>query len=175
MGLFAYCAPGAAYYSMGDAIVKGKRWIPYAVFIGAALAVGGAASIITQKGMPYYDLALKPSFTPPSALFPIVWTLLYILMGLGMALVWRSGDWRRRYALVPFCAQLAANFLWTLWFFGLRAYGLAFWWLLGMTALVIWMLAAFRRIRSAAGWMQLPYVLWCLFAAALNRAIWLLN
>lgn len=155
--------------------MKGKRTIPYIVFIGTALAVGSVASIITQNGMPYYDLALKPSFTPPSVLFPIVWTLLYILMGLGMALVWRSGDRRRCYALFPFCTQLAANFLWTVWFFGLRAYGLAFWWLLGLTALVVWMLIAFRRIRSAAGWMQLPYVLWCLFASALNRAIWLLN
>lgn len=145
------------------------------MFVGASLAVGTLSSIVTQSGMPYYDLAVKPSFTPPSALFPIVWTLLYILMGLGMALVWRTFDERRRYALLPFGAQLAANFLWTVWFFGLQRYGLAFWWLLGMTALVLWMACSFHRIRSAAGYMQLPYVLWCVFAAILNHAIWMLN
>lgn len=145
------------------------------MFIGCSLGVGGLSSIITQNGMPAYDMAVKPSFTPPSALFPIVWTMLYILMGHGMARVWRTYDTRRRYALLPFCAQLAANFLWTLWFFGLHSYGLAFWWLLGMTALVVWMAVAFGRINTAAGWMQLPYVLWCLFAAILNHAIWMLN
>lgn len=145
------------------------------MFIGGALAVGGVSSIITQGGMAGYDMAVKPSFTPPSVLFPIVWTALYILMGLGMVRVWRTYDARRRYALLPFGAQLAANFLWTLWFFGLHSYGLAFWWLLGMTALVVWMAVAFGRINTAAGWMQLPYILWCLFAAILNHAIWMLN
>lgn len=155
--------------------MKGKRWIPYAVFIGTALAVGALSSIITQNGMAGYELAIKPSFTPPSSLFPIVWTALYILMGLGMALVWRSFDERRRYALLPFGAQLLANFLWTLWFFGLHAYGLAFWWLLAFTACVIWMAVVFYRVRAAAGWMQLPYILWCVFAAILNHSIRMLN
>lgn len=155
--------------------MKGKRWIPYAVFIGAALGVGGLSSIITQSGMAGYDMAVKPSFTPPSVLFPIVWTALYILMGFGMARVWRTFDARRRYALLPFCAQLAANFLWTLWFFGLHSYGLAFWWLLGLTALVLWTAVTFYRISTVAGRLQVPYILWCVFAAILNHAIWQLN
>lgn len=155
--------------------MKGKRSIPYALFIGVSLAVGGLSSIITQNGMPYYDLAIKPSFTPPSILFPIVWTALYILMGLGMARVWRSFDHRRRLALIPFGAQLLANFLWTAWFFGLQCYGLAFWWLLGLTTLVVWMAVTFYRINTVAGWMQVPYILWCVFASILNHAIWKLN
>lgn len=155
--------------------MKGKRWIPYAVFVSVSLAVGGLSSIITQNGMPYYDLAIKPSFTPPSALFAVVWTILYILMGLGMARVWRSFDDRRRFALIPFAAQLAANFLWTVWFFGLHCYGLAFWWLLIVGALVVWMAVVFFRINAFAGWIQLPYILWCAFAAILNHAIWSLN
>lgn len=155
--------------------MKGKAWRSYALCIGAALAVGGLGSLITRDGMPRYALALKPPYTPPSVLFPIVWTLLYILMGVGMARVWRTGAAKRRPAALLFAAQLAANFLWTLFFFGLGAYGLAFWWLLLLEALVIWLLLAFRRIDPLAGYLQLPYALWCTFAALLNRAIWLLN
>lgn len=145
------------------------------MFIGGALVVGALSSIVTQGGMAGYDRAIKPSFTPPSVVFPIVWTALYILMGLGMARVWRTYDARRQHALVPFIAQLALNFLWTLCFFGLHEYGLAFWCLLALTTAVIWMAVRFYRINSAAGGMQLPYILWCLFAAILNHAIWKLN
>ncbi len=155
--------------------MKGKAWRSYAISIAAALAVGGLGSLITRDGLPRYALALKPPYTPPSALFPIVWTLLYILMGVGMARVWRTGAEKRRPAALLYAAQLAANFLWTLLFFGLGAYGLAFWLLLLLEALVIWMLLTFRRIDPPAGYLQLPYALWCAFAALLNHAIWLLN
>ncbi len=155
--------------------MKGKAWRSYAICIAAALAVGGLGSLITRDGLPRYALALKPPYTPPSALFPIVWTLLYILMGVGMARVWRTDAEKRRPAALLYAAQLAANFLWTLLFFGLGAYGLAFWLLLLLETLVIWMLLTFRRIDPPAGYLQLPYALWCAFAALLNHAIWLLN
>lgn len=155
--------------------MKRKKGPVYALCIGVPLAVGALSSIITQNGMPRYELAIKPSFTPPSVLFPIVWTLLYILMGVGMARVWLTGAPGRRRAALLFAVQLAVNFLWTVWFFGLGAYGLAFWWLLLLMGLVVWMLLVFRRIDQAAGYLQIPYALWCAFAALLSRAIWLFN
>lgn len=155
--------------------MKKKKWIPYAVFIGAALLVGVIGGIVTKNGMPWYERAIKPPFTPPSVLFPIVWTILYILMGFGMARVWTRGGGQKTRALILYGVQLVINFLWSVWFFGLQAYGLAFFWLLLLIAAVVLMALEFARSDRLAGWLQLPYILWCIFAAVLNRAVWILN
>ena len=163
-----------AYYGSGDAMKK-KKAGTYAGFILLSLAVGGAASFIAQKGMPAYDQMAKPWFAPPDLLFPIIWTLLYILMGIGMARVWLTKSPVRKGALTVFLVQLAMNFLWTVWFFGLQKYLLAFLWLVALVFAVAEMCRRFSLAEKLAGRLQLPYVVWTIFAAALNLAVWLLN
>ena len=155
--------------------MKSKKAGTYALFILLSLAVAGGASLITKNGMPVYDQMAKPWFSPPDILFPIVWTLLYVLMGIGMARVWQTRVPARKGSLVVFLLQLAANFLWTFWFFGLHRYLLAFLWLVGLVFLVAEMMKRFALVDKLAGRLQIPYLLWGLYATALNLAVWLLN
>ena len=154
---------------------KLKHLKPYLFFILLSLAVGGVSGVITAVGMPYYETVNKPPFTPPSILFPIVWSVLYILMGIGAARVWKSDAPGRAMALTAYGVQLAINFLWTFWFFGVHLYFVAFLWLLLLLAAVAWMALLFYRIDKPAGLLQIPYLLWRVFAAILNFSVWLLN
>lgn len=155
--------------------MKNNKAGTYGLFIALSLAVGGVASVITRKGMPFYDQMAKPWFSPPDILFPIVWTLLYVLMGIGMARVWRAGIPARKGALAVFLLQLAFNFLWTVWFFGVHRYLLAFLWLVLLVFVVAEMARRFSLVDKLAGRLQIPYILWGLYATALNLAVWLLN
>ena len=109
---------------------KWKRIRPYVAFCAIALAVGGASSFATRAGMADFDLLTKPPAAPPDWLFPIVWTILYLLMGIAMGLVWRSSTGRaRKEATALWSIQLAVNGLWPVLFFLLGAHGPAFFWL----------------------------------------------
>ena len=149
---------------------------PYLFFVVLALAVSGAAGAAARAGMDAYDLLTKPPATPPDRLFPVVWTLLYLLMGIAMGLVWRSSTGRaRKEATALWSIQLAVNGLWPVLFFLLGAHGPAFFWLVGLIVLVLFMSADFSRRNATAAWLSAPYLLWLLFAAYLNLGIWLLN
>lgn len=145
------------------------------LFLGLPLAVGGLASGLTAFGMPRYEALEKPFFTPPSLLFPMVWTLLYLLMGIGGARVWLSGRPQRQRAMWAFGLQLVVNFLWTVWFFGAGLYLPAFFWALLLLAAVGWMMEAFFQADPVAGRLQIPCLLWTGFAAVLNFAVFFLN
>ena len=97
--------------------MKKRKYLPYFISILIPLAIGGIAAIFTVKGMPFYESQRKPWFTPPKFLFPIVWTILYLLMGIGAALIWQSDSPSKRTALKRYAVQLAANFLWSVIFF----------------------------------------------------------
>lgn len=152
-----------------------KKYKPYLVSIAIALAVGGSSAIFTAKGMPYYDMQEKPWFAPPNIVFPIVWTILYVLMGISAAKIWQTNDSQKKSALQIYAWQLAVNFFWSVIFFGLHQYFLAFLWLLLLIVLVVKMIFAFAEIKKTAARLQLPYLLWCCFAAILNFAVWWLN
>ena len=168
---------------------KWKRIRPYVAFCAIALAVGGASSFATRAGMADFDLLTKPPAAPPDWLFPIAWTILYLLMGIAMGLVWRSSIGRaRKEATALWSIQLAVNGLWPVLFFLLGAHGPAFFWLVGLIKIrsriismspfqrvVLFMIADFSRRNAAAAWLSAPYLLWLLFAAYLNLGIWLLN
>ena len=140
-----------------------------------ALAAGGASAFLTRDSMAEYEAAVKPPLAPPSIVFPIVWAILFILMGVSAALIRDSGTKDRGGALAVYAAQLAVNFIWPIIFFGAGKYLLAFFWLLLLLALVIIMIVKFRKIRPLAGTLQIPYLLWLIFAGYLNFAVWLLN
>ena len=151
-----------------------KYWIELA-FILLTLAVGGLSALFVSRGMPPYEAAAKPPLTPPSLAFPIVWSLLYLLMGYGAARVWLSGRPGRTAAITAFGVQLALNFFWSLWFFGLQWRLFAFVWLLLLIAAILWMIRAFAPLDRTAARLQIPYLLWVCFAAYLNLGVWLLN
>ena len=141
------------------------------------LAVGGLAALLTGGGMDTFETLSKPPLSPPGWLFPVVWTILYILMGVASYLVLTSGKTREdiRRALTVYGIQLAFNFLWPVFFFGLSFYLFAFIWLAALWLLVIVNALIFYRIRHTAGYLMLPYLVWTSFAGYLNFGVYLLN
>ena len=141
------------------------------------LALGAAASLLTAGGMRDYASMAKPPLSPPSWVFPTVWTLLYLLMGLASWVVTgaNASEDRKQMALSLYAVSLAANFLWPRLFFGLGRYWLAFAWLLVLLALVLATWDRFRRLDRRAGAMLVPYILWLCFAAYLNLGAAIMN
>lgn len=132
---------------------------------------------LTRDAMATYSqTVLQPPLSPPSWLFPLVWTLLYGLMGISAARIWQTPHSKMRsLGLNLFVAQLVVNFFWSPIFFNLQAFGLAFFWLLLLWALVLWMILTFRKVDPLAAKLQIPYLLWLTFAAYLNFGVWYLN
>lgn len=156
--------------------MKRNNWKTYAFWLLLTEAVGGAAALLTRRGMEAYkDLAHKPPLTPPAVVFPIAWSILYALMGVGAARIDLQDHSDQRRALTLYWVQLAANFLWSILFFGAQAYGAAFFWLLLLWGLILAMILAFRPIERTAALLQIPYLLWVAFAGYLNGGVWLLN
>ena len=154
-----------------------KKWKVYAFWIGLSEAVGVLSGLLSREGTEIYaQTVIKPPLAPPGILFPIVWTVLYALMGIGAAMVWLEEESAlRKRGINIFVAQLIVNFFWSLVFFNLQAFGLAFFWLLTLLALVVWMAYTFYQVRPLAGLLQIPYILWLLFAAYLSAGVWILN
>lgn len=146
--------------------------IPLAVGALSALLSGGMDTVMVQ-----------PAFAPPAILFPIVWTILYILMGISSYLIAQSpdttmsdsGTGNKTLAFIVYALQLLFNFFWSIIFFGFSQYLFAFVWLLILIALIILMIYLFNQISPLAAYLQIPYLLWCIFAAVLNFAIYRLN
>ena len=155
--------------------MKWKKYVPYALSILLALLVGFLGSLATQRGLPAYEQLVKPQLTPPAAVFPVAWTILYLLMGFGAAMIWRAESPLRRPALIVYAVQLLMNGLWSFFFFGLGLYCFSFAWLAALWFLVLNMIDLFRRIDSTAGNLQVPYLLWLTFAGYLNLGICILN
>lgn len=141
------------------------------------LAVGGLAAALTMGSMEQFAALAQPPLSPPGWVFPVVWTILYLLMGWASFLIWKSGapQAAKKWALGPYGVQLAANFVWPLLFFRAGLYGFALIWLVILLVLVAETMLAFGRIDRRAAWLLAPYLLWLLFAAYLNAGVWLLN
>lgn len=161
---------------MGDKM-KTRPWKQYAFWILLSEAVGLLSGWLTREGVQIYtETVAKPALTPPGIVFPIVWTILYALMGIGaarVALTPPSED--RSDALLLFWVQLAFNFLWSTIFFTYQAFGAALIWLVILWVLILLMIFAFRRVDPLAAKLQIPYLIWVTFAVYLNAGVWLLN
>jgi len=139
-------------------------------------AVGFAAGLITKNGVDSYMMyAEKSTLTPPGWVFPVVWSILYALMGIGICIVLQSGIKGTDRCTNLYIAQLTVNFFWPLLFFNANAYGFSLIWLILLLLLVILMTVCFAKKKPIAALLQVPYILWLLFAAYLNAAAWLLN
>ena len=117
----------------------------------------------------------KPSFTPPAVVFPIAWTILYILMGISSYLIYESDSKDKESALVVYIIQLIINSLWTYFFFNLKWFLFSSILVLIILLLVIIMFIKFYRINKTAAYLQIPYILWLIFAAILSYNVYLLN
>ena len=152
------------------------HWKTYAFFVLLAECVGALSGFLTRNGITLYEQIEKPSLSPPGSVFPIVWALLFALMGIGAARIWLSPEsTERSLGLRFFFLQLIVNFFWPFLFFQLQAFSLAFFWLLLLWILVIVMICTFSQTDSLAAYLQLPYLLWLTFAAYLNYMVWMLN
>ena len=157
--------------------LKKGNWKDTLVSILIAEAAGGLSALLTRRGMELYrDSVLKPPLSPPAVVFPIVWTGLYALMGVSAARIWRQPPSEARSsALWLYGAQLLVNVLWSVLFFNLETYGFAFVWLVLLWALIVAMTLRFRELDRTAANLQIPYLIWVLFAGYLNYGVWMLN
>ncbi|MBR4723340.1 MAG: tryptophan-rich sensory protein [Clostridia bacterium] len=148
-----------------------KKYKPYIIEILIALAVGGLSAYFTKNSMADFEALVKPPLSPPGFLFPIVWAILFTLMGISAGMVYKSSG------SVPFIYRLSliVNFFWSIIFFNMEAYLFAFIWLLLLLVLIILTIIEYSKINKTAAYLQIPYLVWVAFAGYLNFFIWLLN
>lgn len=147
------------------------------VALFAPLAVGGISAALSAKGMTTYGSMSKPPLAPPAWLFPIAWTILYLMMGLASYFIFvaESSFRSKGMALIIYGVQLFMNFMWSIVFFNWGYYLFAFVWLIIMWGLVIFCAILFLKINHTAAYLMIPYILWLTFAAYLNMGAYILN
>lgn len=150
-----------------------KKFKPYVISVAIALAVGGLSALFTKDSMDIYGTLNQPPLSPPSWLFPVVWTILFTLMGISSARVFLKD--RTNKGLSVYAVQLMVNFLWSIIFFNLRAFLFSFLWLILLWILILIMIIKFNKTDKFAAYLQVPYLLWVTFAGYLNLMIFLLN
>ncbi len=155
-----------------------KKIKPFILSIVIALAVGGLSALLTRNNMSLYSDVSTPPLSPPSWVFPVVWTILFILMGISAALIYTNKtapEHQKRSARYTYALSLLVNFFWSIIFFNLRAFLFAFLWLLLLLFLIIFTIMKYYKINKTAAYLQIPYALWVTFAGYLTFAIWWLN
>lgn len=155
--------------------MKPIAWKTLLLCLAISLGTGLVSGLLTMGSMQTYQMLVKPPLSPPGFLFPVVWTVLFFLMGISSYLVAVSGCEGRKKALTVYGVQLAINFLWPIFFFNLEAYLFSFFWLVLLWAAVLYMIILFYRCRKSAAYLQLPYLLWLTFAGYLNLMVYILN
>ena len=158
---------------------KKRIWfVPLVLSIGIPLLLGGITTILMPNMKDVYSGLTKPIFAPPSFVFPIVWTILYILMGIASYKVYilKYDGIDTSSAIFVYSIQLLLNFLWTFIFFGFRLYGIAF---IELVILVLFVMLTIKRFYDKAGkeavLLMLPYLIWLVYAGVLNFYVWMLN
>jgi tryptophan-rich sensory protein len=173
----------------------------FIISILICLFVGWVGSLFTLPSITtWYAGLVKPTFSPPNSVFGPVWTVLYILLGIALFLVWRrdwqvsnhileyrhkpwnkfsqrlwTGEWQRRNIIIVFSIQLLLNLLWSYIFFNLKMPGWAFFELVALWCSIVCVMVNFYRVSKVAAWILLPYLIWVSFAGVLNFAILMMN
>lgn len=153
------------------------KWKQLLICIAIPLLSGALVGLITKNAMPDFAALNQPPLSPPGWLFPLVWSALYVLMGIASYLIISSlaSPQIIRRAIKIYGVQLAFNFAWPILFFALNLHYLSFIWLVALWVLILVAFALFWRIHKPAAYILLPYLLWTSFAGYLNLAIALLN
>lgn len=136
-------------------------------------AAGSLSALLAKDGISSFSTITKPPLTPPAAVFPIIWTILYILMGIASYLVIMKNPDEKVLSL--YGLQLLFNFFWSIWFFRFGWYLFAFFWLIALWLFILATTLAFFRISRPAGYLMLPYLIWVTIAGYLNLGVYLLN
>ncbi len=154
-----------------------SKFKTYAKNILIALAVGFLSALLTRGDMESFNTLTKPPLTPPDIVFPIVWGILYTLMGISLSMVQLSPGPKAliQKSTIYYYIQLFFNFFWSIWFFKFQFLLFSFLWLLAMLFFIIVMTVNFFRINKIAAYLQIPYILWVTFAGYLNFMYFLLN
>lgn len=152
----------------------------YFIAILIPLAIGGFSYFLTKNNMNLYQEVTVPTLAPPAFLFPVIWTILYILMGLSSARIYLLSQNRTLAepvfdALYVYGLQLFLNFTWSIFFFNMRAFLFAFLWILLLLAAILLMIVKFYKLERLAAYLQIPYLLWVSFATYLTFEILQLN
>lgn len=147
------------------------------ICVAIPLLVGAVAGLLTRDGMKEFVTLAKPPLSPPGWLFPIVWTMLYTLMGLASYFIYQKRDQSAKVAgaLTIYGMQLFFNFFWPIIFFNLKWYFAAFFWLILLWLFIGYTILAFREISKKASYLLYPYLVWVTFAGYLNLGIACLN
>lgn len=155
-----------------------KNWVKAVISIAIPLAVGFTGSLFTETGQgTWFQNLEKPSWNPPGWLFGPVWTVLYIMLGIALFLIWKidAPSRLKRPAVTFWVLQMILNFLWSFLFFNQHLMDVAFYEILALWLLILLTIFAFARINKWAAWLLVPYISWVSFAAILNYTIWQMN
>ena len=154
-----------------------SKWKTYLFWVLLSEITGLLSGLLTRDAAQIFSQTVEqPPLAPPALLFPIVWTVLYVLMGISAARIsLQPASAARSKGLLLFLIQLIVNFFWSPIFFNAQAFGFAFLWLILLWALVLQMIRSFQKIDPVAAYLQIPYLLWLTFAAYLSAGVWYLN
>lgn len=155
--------------------MKKKDIYGYLIGIGIAELVGLLSRLFSGAGSDFYKSLVQPPLAPPGWVFPVVWTLLYAMMGAASYRIWNTESENRNGALALYAIQLAVNFFWPIVFFRFEAVGAAMAVLILLTVLLILTVVQFYRVDLCAALLMLPYLAWTIFALYLNIGIYFLN
>ena len=153
------------------------------IAIAMPLLVGGLSAFLTKDAMVAFDTINKPPLAPPGIAFPIVWSILYVLMGIASYLIYSSDVDKlsdkeillRKKTLILYFTQLVFNFFWSIIFFKFSMYMFAFVWLVVLWALVFLFIKNALKLNKVAAYLMIPYLLWVTFAGYLNIMIAISN
>ena len=151
-------------------------WKKLLICIAIPLAVGGVSALFTAGNMKLFEEINKPPLSPPGWLFPVVWTILYVLMGIALYLVLTTRTrGNKTPAYISFGLQLFFNFFWSIIFFNVQSYLFAFIWLLLLWVAIAVNIYFFNKINNTSVKLLIPYIIWVTFAGYLNLGIYILN
>ena len=153
------------------------KWKELIISLIIPLAVGGVSGFLNRDSMKSFESLNQPPLSPPGWLFPVVWTILYVFMGIASYLVYTSYATKRQKdtALTAYGVQLFFNFVWSFLFFNFGLYTFSFIWILILLALIILTAVLFSKISKPAAYLMIPYILWVTFAGYLNLGVTILN
>ena len=152
--------------------------LPYSIAIAIPLAVGTASAALTKDNMNVYSKLNTPPLSPPAFLFPLVWTILYILMGVSSAMIYTRRESNQdavNKGLTFYGVSLVLNFAWSIVFFNFQAAFFALLVLIALLYTIIRTILEYRKVWPQAAYLQIPYAIWVAFAGYLNAGIWILN
>ena len=160
--------------------MKKNNIVTLIIAIIIPLVVGGMSSFLTKDAMMIFDSVKKPPLSPPGILFPIVWTILYVMMGVSSYLIYKEKDNVNvkglvKSTLIIYGVQLFFNFFWSIIFFKFAMYKFAFMWLIILWVLVLLYIIKSYKVNRIASYLMIPYIVWMTFAGYLNIMIAILN